>query len=236
MTTQRRRDVAELALPRGRDPRGQIAPPAAPTFLFLNEMGGSRRWHAGPRRSAKRVRYMMSMDMTGEDVKKTGGTFLVERWPDPGAVFERRWDLHSEWGRGNIRADSLKGDLLNDMHLAVCERVARKTGWVVKSNPYEGGSDHTVFGSSGVPSLLDWHFTDRYYHTNFDTSDKTSPAEMRNVGVCAAATAWLLGSADAALSFSVAELVANAGKGARARGARRAKLAAREGSQPRPGP
>ncbi len=60
--------------------------------------------------------------------------------------------------------------------------------------------------------MLDWHFTDRYYHTNFDTPDKTSPAEMRNVGVCAAATAWVLGSADAPLALSVAALVADAGK------------------------
>ena len=52
----------------------------------------------------------------------------------------------------------------------------------MKTNPYEGGSDHAVFGSAGIPSVLDWHFTDRYYHTNFDTPDKTSPEEMRNVG------------------------------------------------------
>jgi len=64
---------------------------------------------------AKRVRYMQSMDMTGEDVAKTGGAFLIERWPDPGAVWDRPWDPHSEWGRGNVRADSLKGDLLNDL-------------------------------------------------------------------------------------------------------------------------
>ncbi|HYN10754.1 MAG TPA: peptidylprolyl isomerase [Vicinamibacterales bacterium] len=206
--------LAELAAAlEARIRAGKIAPPARTlTFLFLNEIGGSRRWLQDHAEDAKRVRYMISMDMTGEDVAKTGGSFLVERWPDPGAVWDRPWDPHSEWGRGNVRADQLKGDLINDAHLAVCERVARKTGWVVKSNPYEGGSDHTVFGSAGVPSLLDWHFTDRYYHTNFDTPDKTSPAEMRNVGVCAAATAWLLGSADAALSLSVAELVASAGK------------------------
>ncbi len=188
------------------------APGRTLTFLFLNEIGGSRRWLQDHAEEAKRVRYMISMDMTGEDVAKTGGSFLVERWPDPGAVWDRPWDPHSEWGRGNVRAEQLKGDLINDVHLAVCERVARKTGWVVKSNPYEGGSDHTVFGSAGVPSLLDWHFTDRYYHTNFDTPDKTSAAEMRNVGVCAASTAWLFASADASLSISVAELVATAGK------------------------
>jgi cyclophilin family peptidyl-prolyl cis-trans isomerase len=206
--------LAELAVALEAGIRARKIPPPGRTltFLFLNEIGGSRRWLQDHAADAKNVRYMISMDMTGEDVAKTGGSFLVERWPDPGAVWDRPWDPHSEWGRGNVRAEQLKGDLINDAHLTVCERVARKSNWVVKSNPYEGGSDHTVFGSSGVPSLLDWHFTDRYYHTNFDTPDKTSATEMRNVGVCAAATAWLFGSADAPLSLSVAELVANAGQ------------------------
>ena len=192
---------------------GKIPPPGRTlTFLFLNEIGGSRRWLQDHPEDAKGVRYMISMDMTGEDVAKTGGSFLVERWPDPGAVWDRPWDPHSEWGRGSVKPEQLRGDLINDTHLAICQRVARKSSWVVKSNPYEGGSDHTVFGSAGVPSVLDWHFTDRYYHTNFDTPDKTSPAEMRNVGVCAASSAWLFGSADSSMALSVAELVANAGK------------------------
>ncbi len=66
---------------------------------------------------------------------------------------------------------------------AVCEQIAKKSTWVVKTNPYEGRSDHTVFGPAGVPSLLNWHFTDRYYHSSVDTPDKTSPQEMRNVGL-----------------------------------------------------
>ena len=127
------------------------------------------------------------MDMTGEDVSKTGGSFLIERWPDPGAVWERPWDPHSEWGSGNVRAQTLKGDLINDLHLAICERVAARDHWIVKTNPYEGGSDHTVFGDTGVPSLLNWHFTDRNYHASTDTADKVSPNEMRNVAVAVTA-------------------------------------------------
>jgi hypothetical protein len=191
---------------------GRIAPPARTiTFLWLNEISGSRQWLQDHPEDAKRVKYMQSLDMTGEDVAKTGGSFLVERSPDPGAVWDRPWDAHSEWGSGNVRADRLKGDLLNDFHLAVCHRVAAKSGWVVKSNPYEGGSDHTVFGDAGVPSLLNWHFTDRYYHSSFDTPDKTSAAEMRNVGVAVAASAWLLANADEPLALAVADLVAAAG-------------------------
>src|SRR5262249_51135457 len=118
---------------------------------------------------------------------------------------------HTEWGQGEVRADRLKGDLLNDLHLAVCLRVARKSGWVVNTNPYEGGSDHTVFGTAGIPSVLDWHFTARYYHTNLDTADKSSATEMCNFGVSAVSTAWLLASAKEPAALAVAELVAKTG-------------------------
>jgi hypothetical protein len=193
---------------------GRIPPPARTiTFLWLDEISGSRRWLQDHAEAAKLVKYMFSMDMVGEDVAKTGGSFLVERWPDPGAVWDRPWDPHSEWGRGNVRADQLKGDLLNDVHLDICRRVAARSAWVVKTNPYEGGSDHTEFGRSGIPSLLDWHFTDRYYHTNMDTADKTSAAEMRNVAVAAGATAWGLASAAGeADALAASEVVATAGR------------------------
>ena len=91
----------------------------------------------------------------------------------------------------------MRGHFLNDLHLAVALRRARDTGWVVRTNPYEGGSDHTVFTRAGVPALLNWHFTDRYYHTNLDTLDKTSPATMGHVATAVATSALFLASADA---------------------------------------
>ena len=217
--------LMELARSLGRGiASGTIPAPARTiTFLWLNEISGSRAWIANHKDLMPGVRYMFSMDMTGEDITKTGGSFLVERWPDPGAVWARPWDPHSEWGAGNVRANTLKGDLINDLHLAVCDLVARKSSWVVRTNPYEGGSDHTVFGSAGVPSLLNWHFTDRYYHSNMDTAEKTSGPEMRNVGVAVATSAWMMASADEAMAWQVAELVASAGR-------RRLAIERREGA------
>jgi hypothetical protein len=192
---------------------GRLPPPIRTiTFLWLDEISGSRQWIKDHPEQAKRVMWMFSLDMTGEDVAKTGGSFLIERWPDPGAVYDRTWDPHSEWGRSEVDPKSLKGDIINDLHMAIARRVGARTGWIVRSNPYEGGSDHTVFGSQGVPSLLDWHFTDRYYHTNFDTPDKVSDAEMRNVAAAVAATAWLMASATAEEAREVAQLVARAGR------------------------
>jgi len=186
------------------------APDRTLTMLWVDEIRGSRQWLADHQADAGGVQYMFSLDMTGEDVTKTGGTFLIEKQPDPSAVWTRPSDPHSEWGASEVEADTLTGSLLNDLHLAVCARRARDTGWVVRTNPYEGGSDHTVFGRAGVPSLLNWHFTDRYYHTNLDRPDKTSPAELMNVGVAVATSAWWLASADQEDAKAAADLVEQA--------------------------
>lgn len=190
---------------------GHLAPPGRTvTFIWADETAGSMNWLKTHPDQARATQYMFALDMTGEDTSKTGGTFLIEKQPDPAAVWPDPSEPHTPWGASEVKADALKGSLLNDVHLAICRRRARDTGWIVKTNPYEGGSDHTAFGAAGIPALLDWHFTDRYYHTNLDRPDKTSPAEMVNVGVAVATSAWFLASASDSDALSVADLVASA--------------------------
>jgi hypothetical protein len=80
----------------------------------------------------------------------------------------------------------------------------------VQTNPYEGGSDHSVFLAAGVPSVLAWHFPDRFYHSSLDRPGMTDPAEMKKVGVNVAATALLLASATPRDAADVARLVEQA--------------------------
>ena len=191
--------------------RGALPPPERTlTFLWGDEITGSREWIALRTDEAHGVQYMFSMDMTGEDTAKTGGTFLIEKEADPSAVWERPSDPPSEWGAGKVKLETLKGSLLNDLHIAVANRRARDTGWVVRTNPYKGGSDHTIFASAGVPSLLNWHFTDRFYHTNQDTLDKVSAAEMENVAALVGTSAYFLASASAEDAMSVVALIERA--------------------------
>ena len=188
--------------------RGVLPPPARTiSFLWVDEIRGSEQWLKQHADLVKGVVAMMSLDMTGQDTTKTGGTFLIEKAPDPSAIWERPSDPHSEWGAGKVDPAVVRGSFLNDLHLAVALRRARDTGWVVRTNPYEGGSDHTVFMRAGVPSLLNWHFTDRYYHTNLDTIDKVSAAEMQHVGIAVATTAMFLASADAGDAAAMTRLM-----------------------------
>jgi aminopeptidase YwaD len=193
----------------------QIPPPARSiTFVWGDEMRAGREWLRADTARAKGARYMLALDMTGEDASKTGGSFLIEKEPDPSAVWPRPSDPHTEWsgGRSSYSGDALRGSLLNDLFLAVCLRRARDTVWNVQTNPYEGGSDHATFLQAGVPAVLAWHSTDRYYHTNLDRPDKTSPAEMGNVGIAVGTAAVLLSSAGQDDASAVVDLVAAAGE------------------------
>jgi hypothetical protein len=192
------RAIADGALPR---------PARTITFLWLDEIRGSDHWIKADPARVKTVVAMMSLDMTGQDTRKTGGTFLIEKSPDPSAIWPRPSDPHSEWGAGKVDRALVRGHFLNDFHLAVCLREARGTRWVVRTNPYEGGSDHTVFTRAGVPALLNWHFTDRYYHTNLDTYDKTSPETMGHVATAVATSAMFIASADASDAVALTRLV-----------------------------
>jgi len=177
--------------------RGALPAPARTiTFLWVDEIRGSEQWITDNAGRLTHVVAMLSLDMTGEDTAKTGGTFLIEKEPDPSALFDRPSDPHSEWGASKVDPAMVRGSFLNDLHLGVALRRARDTGWIVRTNPYEGGSDHTVFTRAGVPALLNWHFTDRYYHTNLDTVDKMSAAEMQHVAIAVGTTALFLASAD----------------------------------------
>ena len=132
---------------------------------------------------------------------------MIEKMPDPSAVVTRGEDQHTEWygSRGGISEDRLVPHYFNDYILSRCLDQAAATRWVVKTNPYEGGSDHVPFLSAEVPGLLLWHFTDYFYHTDGDRQDKVSASEMRNVGVSALVGALILTSADEADALAIIE-------------------------------
>ncbi|MDP1568790.1 MAG: M28 family peptidase [Vicinamibacterales bacterium] len=199
--------LAALAMQRAAAFRGLPLPDRTLTFLWVDEIRGTEEWIRRDPARAGRVLAMMSLDMTGQDTAKTGGTFLIEKSPDPSALWDRPSDPHSEWGKGTVDPAWVRGHFLNDLHLAVSLRRARTTGWVVRTNPYEGGSDHTVFLRAGVPALLNWHFTDRYYHSNLDRPDKTSPLTMSHVATAVATTAQFLATAGAEDAEPLAALV-----------------------------
>ncbi len=165
-------------------------------MIWGDEISSTRRYLQEDSVRAQGVRWGLSLDMVGEDTDKTGGTFLIEKMPDPSAVWTRGDDHHTEWGGSPMTVDQLTPHYFNDFVLNRCLDQGADNGWVVRTNPFEGGSDHVPFLQAGVPGVLFWHFTDVYYHTDGDRVGMVSPVTLKNVGVCAAVSGMTLASAD----------------------------------------
>lgn len=174
----------------------RVVPQRTLTFLWGDEIVSTRRYIVDDSVRAKGIKWGLSLDMVGEDIQKTGGTFLIEKMPDPSAIWTRGNEKHSEWGGGAMKESEMFPHYFNDLLLNRCLNEASKTNWIVKTNPFEGGSDHTPFLNAKIPGLLMWHFTDVFYHTDADRLDMVSPIEMKHVAKSALATAFLLTTAD----------------------------------------
>jgi hypothetical protein len=176
---------------------GQEDPKRTLTFLWGQEIRNPARFIQQDLSRAAGIRWGMSLDMVGEDTKKTGGTFLIEKMPDPSAIWTRGDDHHTEWGTPRPMTEAqMTPHYFNDFVLQRCLDQAKGTAWVVKTNPFEGGSDHTAFLDAKKPGLLLWHFTDAFYHTDGDRIDKVSVDELRNSGVAALISGLTIAAAD----------------------------------------
>jgi aminopeptidase YwaD len=192
--------------------RRDIDPGRTITMIWGNEIEQTRNYLAGDSVRTRDIHWGVSLDMTGEDTKKTGGTFLIEKMPDPSAVWTRGDDHHTEWGGSPVPVAMLRPHYFNDFILDRCLDQAAATGWVVNTNPYEGGSDHTPYIQYHKPGLLFWHFTDVYYHTDGDRLPMVSPDEMKNVGVAALVSALTLTAADGATARALVTQVEGDGR------------------------
>ncbi len=181
------------------------------TFLWGDEIISTNRYIVEDEARAKNIKWGISLDMVGQNTALTGGSFLIEKMPDPSAIWTRGKDQHSEWGGRVLSLEDMKPHYLNDFILHNFKDQGKFANWVVKTNPYEGGSDHMPFLKADIPGLLLWHFTDQFYHTDNDTMDKVSKETLRNVSTAALASALTLVNGDSYTAVDLIELLKEAG-------------------------
>ena len=176
--------------------QNQYNPKRTLTFLWGDEIISTRRYVQEDSIRAKNIKWGISLDMVGEDTEKTGGVFLIEKMPDPSAIWTRGKDKHTEWGGSKMKLAQMKPHYLNDFLINKFKEQSKKANWKVSTNPFEGGSDHVPFLRENIPSVLFWHFTDQFYHTDNDRIDKVSKTTLKNVGVTSLTAAYSLLNAD----------------------------------------
>jgi len=180
------------------------------TYLWGDEIISTHRYITEDHDRAKNIKWGISLDMVGENTAVTGGSFLIEKMPDPSAIWTRGKDKHSEWGGEVMKLEDMKPHYLNDFMLQNFEKQGKYANWEVNTNPFEGGSDHTPFLKADIPGLLLWHFTDQFYHTDNDRIDKVSQETLKNVGKGALVSALILLNSDTDTALNLLKTIEKA--------------------------
>lgn len=180
------------------------------TFLWGDEISSTHRYIQENKERARGIKWGISLDMVGENTNITGGSFLIEKMPDPSAIWTRGQDKHTEWGGDVLSLEDMKPHYLNDFIIHNFKEQGNYANWEVNTNPFEGGSDHTPFLKADIPGLLLWHFTDQFYHTDNDRIDKVSQETLKNVGTAALASGLYLVNANTDTAQKVLNIVEKA--------------------------
>ena len=173
------------------------------TYLWGDEIISTNRYITEDAERANDIKWGISLDMVGENTAVTGGSFLIEKMPDPSAIWTRGEDKHSEWGGKVMKLEDMRPHYLNDFIVGNFEKQGEYANWEVNTNPFEGGSDHTPFLKANIPGLLLWHFTDQFYHTDHDRIDKVSQETLKNVGSAALVSALVLLNSDTSTALDL---------------------------------
>jgi len=155
-------------------------------FIWGDEFEQTKIWIENTRRTPVAG---VSSDMVGNSPAQTGAIALLERMPDPGAMYTLPPDEHTPWGAGDVSQDMMKPNGLAVIARCAMVDVGLATGpWQSADHPWEGGSDHDVFIHRGIPAVLLWHFTDFSYHTSLDRMEMVDPLELERTEVVILAT------------------------------------------------
>ncbi|MTI40227.1 M28 family peptidase [Fulvivirga lutimaris] len=180
------------------------------TFLWGDEIFSTRRYIKEKEKRNAEINWGISLDMVGENTSLTGGSFLIEKMPDPSAIWTRGNDKHTEWGGKTLALEDMKPHYLNDFIIEIFKNQGAYAKWEVNTNPFEGGSDHIPFLKADIPGLLLWHFTDQFYHTDNDRIDMVSQETLKNVSISALVSAYTLINADYTTARQVIQTILNA--------------------------
>jgi hypothetical protein len=88
--------------------------------------------------------------------------------------------------------------------LPVIAPTGSQDPFYVLVDKHYGASDHVVYMSNGIPSVMFITWPDMYYHSSHDTPDKLDPTQFKRAGVVGLGSLTVLATADEPMAMKVA--------------------------------
>jgi hypothetical protein len=125
---------------------------------------------------------------------------LVERAPDPAAMWTRPPFEHTPWGAGRPPVWPFAGHYLSELTgmIAGAVRPMSTEGDTVHwaGHPFEGGADHVPLLERLVPAQRLWHFPYPLYRSSLDLAENIDPGGIGTAALVVGAVGWTIGRAE----------------------------------------
>jgi aminopeptidase YwaD len=174
------------------------APRRTLTFLWTDEIWGTFEFIRRNPGLVPRLSADINMDMVGEGLRRNNAVFILTEATNARPSYLDglgRSILNYIWRTNDIvylpdSPENLRGEQVFPEPL--WEKGGSRDAFRFDVQPATGGSDHVCFTNPavGVPAVSLNVWPDQWYHTDFDTPDKSDPTQLRRTAFAGAAMAW----------------------------------------------
>jgi hypothetical protein len=177
-------------------------------FLWGASMQGINAWMRRFPLVAEQMHSVTALQLLGTDPRLGEPFALLERVPDPAALWTRPPFDHTAWGAARPPYWPFEGHYLSELTEAIAQAESGEGALLqVKAHPFEGAADHVPALDARVPAQRLWHFPAPVYQTSLDLPEHIRTDTLRRAALLAAAMAWELAEADVGTARTILRLI-----------------------------
>ncbi len=173
-------------------------------FLWVPEISGTSAWLQKHADVTKKLIADLNFDMEGLRLGAYGSFWTLHRTPDSFPTYLNDIGANIMETIANVNRERVRyrsGGY--GFTLPVVAPTGSQDPFYILVEKHYGASDHVVYISNGIPSLMFITWPDPFYHSSEDTPDKLDPTQFKRAGVVGLGALAVLAQADEAMAMKV---------------------------------
>jgi Peptidase family M28 len=173
-------------------------------FLWVPEISGTSAWLQKHQDVTRKLVADLNFDMEGLRLSSYGSFWTMHRTPDSFPSFLNDLGANLMEVVANLNRERVRYRAGGyGFTLPVVAPTGSRDPFYVLVDKHYGASDHVVYMSNGIPSLMFITWPDPFYHSSEDTPDKLDPTQLKRAGVVGLGALTVLATADEAAALKV---------------------------------
>ncbi len=174
-------------------------------FLWVPEISGTSAWLQKHPEVTKKLVADLNFDMEGLRLATHGSFWTLHRTPDSFPTFLNDIGANIMEVVANVNRERVRYRAGGyGFTLPIVAPTGSQDPFYILVDKHYGASDHVVYLSNGIPSLMFITWPDPFYHSSADTPDKLDPTQFKRAGVVGLGALAVLAQADEAMATKVA--------------------------------